>query len=342
MKKILLVSFATLASLAPSTAQDVVDYPNSTLVDPPELLFPFYTGGGGGFVRYQTWCPSSFAHLPSQSRILTGIGMQIAGQALYDQFEIRVGATTQASLSACFAANLPDGSPIQRDLSGTVLQGGLQGGQPINQWVEFDLDRPFVWNPGEGIVLDVTSSAAVPGSWCHTGTGTGERVFAHPYDGSQTCGSFIPTSGLKFRMLFEPVGFPTYGQSCAGEGGFQPAILGSGSTQPGSLAMVDMENGLGGAPTTLSIGFSRQVASFGALPFALGSGCELLNEPTVTFAVGTIGTGAGNGTAQFPLIVPTDPTLSGFVAYAQWLQIDAASGAIVPVVASNGLILVLD
>jgi hypothetical protein len=39
--------------------------------------------------------------------------------------------------------------------------------------------------------------------------------------------------------------------------------------------------------------------------------------------------------------VPNDPLLVGFVAYVQWTHLDAASPASVPLVFSNGGILVV-
>lgn len=326
---------------APLTAQQTrVDYPDSALVSPPELFFPFYTLGGGGTVRYQTMCPATFAALPAQPMLVTGIGLQIAGQERYDRFEVRFGATAQGSIGNCWTANLPD-QRLQHDLSGRVLPGGLQNGQPVNTWVELALDAPFLWTPGEGLVLDVTASASVPGLWCLTGTGSGDRVYAAPYTG-QTCGAIVPGNGLKLRMVFEPPGLLLHGQGCPGAGGATPALSLSGSAAPGGMVLFHLTNALGGAPTSLLLGLSRTNSAAGPLPLPLGGGCSVqVSADAVTAALAT-GTGPGQGAATLPLFVPNDPSFAGFALFAQWAQIDGSSPAVVPITLSGaGTVIVL-
>ncbi|MEC7584260.1 MAG: hypothetical protein VYE77_08080 [Planctomycetota bacterium] len=338
MIKRLFVTATVLAAILPSQ-QTAVDYPDSALVSPPELLFPFYTIFGGGTVRYQTMCPGTFAGLPTQPMMVTKVGMQIAGQSLYNTFEIRFGTTNLPSLTACFATNLTD-NRLQCDRSNTVLQGGVQAGVPVNEWVEFELDAPFIYTPGEGLVLDLVSSCS-SNNFCNTGTGSHDRLFSAPYTGVETCAALVPGSGLKFRTVFEPIGFPTYGNSCPGTGGFQPTISGGGTASPGNLAFVNLNNALGGAPTSLLFGFSRTNSATSTLPDPIGGGCSQLTSMNAMVPMPTTGIGAGQGSAIFALTVPNDPTFSGAALFAQWAQIDAASPAVLPVTASEGLIILI-
>src|SRR5690606_21045088 len=100
------VLVAALAAGSVPAQETRVDFPDSGLVQPPELVFPFYTLGSGGTIRYQTMCPGTFAGLPTQPMLVTAVGLQIAGRELYDRFEVRCGSASIGTLSNCFASNL--------------------------------------------------------------------------------------------------------------------------------------------------------------------------------------------------------------------------------------------
>lgn len=334
---VLQAALAALALTAAPAAQELrVDYPDSTLVSPPELLFPFYTLGSGGTVRYQVQCPATFPGLPATPHVVTKVGFQLAGRAAYSRFEVRFGTTTLPGLTAGWTGNLPD-QRIQHDLSGTVLQGGVQAGVPVNQWVELDLAYPFVWRPGESLTLDIVSSAAAPGAWCTTGSAAIPRSYEAPWRPGSTGGVLVPTGGLKLRIVFEPLGFPRFGQGCAGSGGFAPQIAATGSSAIGGTVNVRLGGALGGASSLLLLGLSKRDAPFGSLPFALGGGCELLVSVDATLVRTATGSGPGTGTASAPLTVPNDPSLRGAVLFAQWLQFDPNTPAALPVVTSDAL-----
>lgn len=338
-KPILLLAVSALLSANATAQKTTVDYPDSTLTNPPKLLFPFYTFGGGGSVRYQTMCPGKFASLPKKQMMVTKVGIQIAGQERYSRFEVRFGSTKVTQLQNCFKANLAD-DRLQHDLSNTVLQGGGNSTAPANKWVELDLDHPFLYKPGEGLVLDIIASAAVPGKFCLTGTGTHSRLWTS-YNGSQACGTISGTNGLKFRIVFEDLGFPTYGTSCKGTGGYAPMMSGIGSSQTGRITTVAMRNALGGAPTLLAIGGSRTKASFGRLPLSLGGSCAIATSLDLVLPLVAGGSGAGNGNAALALRVPNNASLRGSAAFLQWIQVDTGSTGTVPLTTSEGLILLI-
>jgi hypothetical protein len=331
---------STLTSLTSVvSAQEVrVDYPDSAL-ETPLLRFPFYTLGSGGTVRYQTMCPSTFAGLPSQPMLATRVGLQIAGQAHYTRFEIRFGTVQRNALAFDWTTNLPN-QRLQVDLSNTVLPGGLQSGVPTNKWVELDLEYPVAWSPGQSLTIDILASAASIGSWCMTAVAPHERLYAAPYTGQPT-GVLVPDEAIKLRIVFEPLGFPTYGQGCPGSGGFRPAIGASGSSKLGGSFSVSMSNARGASPTGLLFGLSRRSAPFGALPLSLGGGCSVLTSMEVSIPVAASGVGAGNGTASLTLPVPSNPSLLEAVLFAQWLLLDGGSAAVLPITTSDGAIVVV-
>lgn len=336
---LLTLSTTAIAALAP--AQQVrVDYPDSTIVAPPELRFPLYTLHGGGTVRLQVLCPAAFTGLPAQPMLVTKFGMQIAGREAYSRFEVRCGTSPRTDLSYSWTDNLPD-QRLQQDLGNTVLQGGLQNGAPVNQWVEYDLDHPFLWQPGQSITLDVIAASKLPDSFCLTAGAATERLYDAPYRDAATGLVLAPTGGIKFRIVFEPVGFLSFGAACAGTGGAKPAIHATGSSQLGNLALVHLTNALGGAPTAMFLGSSRARAPFGPLPLPFGGGCALLTSMELAWPVTTSGSGPGNGNATVPLPIPGDPSLRGFVAFVQWVQLDRASPAVIPFTTTGAIAMVL-
>jgi len=333
-----LAAATAVLALAPTTRAQAVDYPDSTLSSPPELFFPFYTLGSGGTVRYQTILPSTFQGLPAQPTLVTKVGLPIAGEALYTTFEIRFGASPRQTLNNFWTDNLPD-QRVQVDLSGEMLPGGVAGGAPINRWVEFDLAHPFLWNPGESLVLDIVSSAASPGNWCQTTVHqSGERLYDAPYSFGASGRSLSTTNCMKFRVVFDTATFPTYGQGCAGSGGFTPAIAASGSPTLGSIVPITATGLLGGAPVGRLLGFSRAQAPFGDLPFGLrgGGACAILNSVDSWELYVANGTGAGQGDVTSVVIVPNDGSLVGVNAFFQFAVVDPAAAS--PVALSEGLV----
>ena len=321
----------TLLALVLSTPsllaqQAVVDYPDATLTA-PEQLFPMYTTPVPvSPVKYQTQCPFDFAGLPSTQRMATRVGIQIAGQVEYSTFEIRLGTTTHTGgLSNTFTTNLPD-QRLQVDLSGTTLQGGVDGsGDPINRWVEFDLTYPFVFTPGEAITLDVVASSAQAAAFVFAGSAfdVHPRVYRTDYTGEAT-GTLVGDSGMKFRVVFEPVGAVKFGAGCAGSGGFVPRIGFTGTAARGGSIDVHLSDALGPAPAFAAVGFSRRDFFGLPLPVALGA-CDVLTSTNIAFMTATNGIGPGNGTATWTWNVPPGPGTIGQVLYVQWILFDSGT-----------------
>lgn len=312
--------FAAALIAAPLFAQSItVDYPDSVLTSPAGQ-YPIYTGTGLNVIRGQTMCPGTFAGLPTTTMICTRVGVQlgeVTGPATYTQFVVRVGKTSVTPpWTNTWATNLPDQS-IQVDLSGQTLTGG----QGVNQWVDWPLARPFVYNPGEGVVLDITSQAAVGGQYLRTAIGTGAaRVISTNYTGS-TSGTLAASGGIKFRLVFEPPSFLVTQPGCPGSGNVVPTIGAIGQPTIGNLGFVlTLDNALNGTVAAILFGAPANIP--------IGGGCTLASDLSlyVDFAI-TNGSGPGTGQAGFGLPIPNQPALIGYLADVQWAVLDAGSGS---------------
>jgi hypothetical protein len=309
----------TVATTA--TAQTlVVDYPDSTL-NISQGQYPTYTGGGLNVIRGQSMCPGTFAALPQTTMVCTRVGIQLGvsngNPVTYAQFLVRFGKTTQTPpWTNSWATNLPDQS-IQVDLSNVPLTGGVG----TNLWVEWPLARPFVYNPGEGVVLDITSQSTVAGQWLGTAIGTGvPRVISTNYTGS-TNGSLVASGGIKFRMVFEPSGFVDSGPGCNGTGAIAPLIGTIGQPTLGNPAfLITLDQAL---PATIAAILFGQ-----PINLDVGGGCTLRSDFSLylDFAI-TTGTVPGTGTAAFPLSIPANPALTGYLADVQWAVLDPGTGS---------------
>ncbi len=334
---------AALRSLLPlvctlSAAAQTIDVPDSTLASPPQLAFPFYTPGGGSAgqtVRIQMLCPASFlAGHGAAAGLVTRVGFSLAGAAVYDVFELRAGATSVAQLTGDWNVNLPD-QRLQRSFANVLLQGGGTASAPVNRWVELELDVPFAWQPGQGIVVDLVTHIATPGVHLLTTVGTGvARAVNFAYTPGAPPTSF-GGSGPAFRLHFAPFGIVPFGSGCSSPSGAVPTLAGVGDAALGTTLVLVVDDALAGSAGGFVLGRSRREHGGTALPLGLGGGCELAVAPDVFAAAAITPVTPALGTAALALAIPPDPLLVGFVCHAQWAQLDLASPAIVPATFSH-------
>lgn len=307
----------SLAALPLAAQQLTVDYPDSVL-GATAGQYPIYTGTGTNVIRGQMFCPGTTPSLPTQVMVCTRVGVQLAdlnGPATYSQFVVRVGSTTVPALTNTWTTNLPDQS-IQVDLSNQTLTAN----SPTNVWVEWPLNTPFVYTPGEGVVLDITSQAAVAGQYLRTAIGTGvARMVSTNYTGATT-GAPQASGGIKFRLVFEPAGFVSAHPGCPGTGNFVPRIDAIGQPTIGNAGFaLTLNDALGGSLCAILLGYPAQLD--------IGGGCIVRCDGTVLMLAGTTGTLPGTGTATFPFPIPNQAWLSGVVFDAQWGVFDPGSSS---------------
>ena len=340
--RIIKTSLFLIAACLPATAQQV-HYPDSQHANPPGLGFPFYTPGGGlaGLtVRTQFLCPDSFLQTQNLSAgFVTSIGLSIGGAGFYDQFVIRAGTAGVPNLGASWSANLPD-QRIQRDLSNTLITGGGTPANPVNIWVDFPLAHPFYYEPGDSVVVDLTTNIfAPPGpppSYCTTTVGGGlvERAYNFSYFPGSPATSFN-TNGLKFRFNVAPLEMVEFGAGCSSAGSPTPDLGATGSPQLGTTTVVTASNIVPNGLGIFVVGWSSVSNAGVALPLNLGGTCDLLVSTDVLIPM----VNPAAGQAGFALSIPNNAVLQGEHVYTQFAQYDASSPATIPYVLSEGGIL---
>lgn len=335
---------ASLLVGAASLSAQTVAFPGVPLASPPSIAFPFYTPGGGvtgDTVRAQFLCPDAFlATQGLQPGLVTHVSFSLAGAAIYDVFELRVGATTVTTLGPDWSVNLPD-QRLQREFGGVQLVGGGTVATPANQWVEFELDQPFAWQPGEGLVVDLTTRILVTDSYLGTtsvsgGLGGMQRAVNFAYVPGAPATAFSG-SGIAMQFRFAPFGMVSFGTGCAGSTGVAPHLEQYGSTAIGDtlvlLAQDTVPDGLG----AFVFGTSRRQSLGGPLPRSLGGGCTQWVADDLVVLVAANGTSAG-----LAIPIALDPALRGAVLYVQWGQLDVGSPAtVLPITVSDGGVLVV-
>lgn len=322
---------AVLALPAALSAQALrVDFDDSAPTPSPAVLAPFYTPGGGSAgltVRTQYLCPSDFPGLPRSTMRCTAIGFQVEGVGTYSTFDLRAGVAGAVTLQAGWATNLPD-QTLQRSGLFTATTG------PSAEWIEIPLSHPFLFEPGDGVVIDVTSAVAMSsiGQTLNVATTTVDtgRVVEFQYFGAPT-GNVRPTGGIRFRMVFEQVGAPVpYGQGCSTAG--EPlTFVARGIADAGATVDLELHEGLANQVAFLLYGRSDRTAPFGSLPLPLGGGCALLTSAEFADQVLV----DPNGVAVRSISIPTDPSLSGANVFWQWAQLDPTVPGPLPFVLSD-------
>lgn len=315
-------------------AQTTVDYPDSTLASPAGQ-YPLYTPTNGNVCRVQIFCPSTFASLPTIPMLCTKVGVQIAGQYPYTAFVGRAGTTTVTALTTSFTTNLPN-QDIQFDWSGRTLQGGGTNTSLANVWVEIDLCHPFVYTPGQSLVVDITSQSQVAGQYCRSAIGTGvSRMYDLAYTPASTGGTVLGSGGIKLRFVFQPLYQPVeFGAGCEGTNQLTPKLSATGSTQIGATAplLLNLSQARANAASFLVLGLQ-------CLDLPVFGGCEIY--PQLSILVGS--TTSSSGTGGFPVLIPNNSALDGVAVTCQY-AIDDPNTKAAPLTftLSNGLRLVLN
>ena len=331
--------FLSFSLTVAAMGQGIVHYPDNQHANPPQFAFPFYTpgvGSNGDGVRTQFHCPDTFLQSAGLTAgYVTSVGFSLAGTGDYDQFVLRAGTTAVASLGSDWTVNLPD-HRVQLDLSGSTIVGGGSSQVPIAQWVDFELDFPFYYQPGDNIVVDLTSKLTTAGSLCGTTVGGGlvQRAYNFAYVPGALATN-VNFNGIKVRFTFSPLVMLEFGSGCAGTMGLTPNLDCIGAPHVGTQIVVTADqatpNGLG----LFLFGYSRRQDGALSLPLDLGGGCTLL-VATDWIDVQTI---AATGMAAALLTIPSTASLRGTVLYTQFAQFDSSSPASLPFALSEAGVL---
>lgn len=128
------------------------------------------------------------------------------------------------------------------------------------------------------------------------------------------------------------------GQGCAGTNGIVPKLHTDDSPLVGNLNFrIGLHGGLPNSIALCLLGLSDTGWSGGALPFALGGGCDLRVEPLFALPQLIVGTNPGDGRASQQLGIPNRPALTGALLHTQWLMFDPAATNPFGVVSTSGM-----
>lgn len=117
-----------------------------------------------------------------------------------------------------------------------------------------------------------------------------------------------------------------FGAGCAGTGGFVPKLHTTGTPAIGNANFaIELFEGQPNQVALCLLGLSNTAWAGGALPFALGGGCDLLVDPLFAIPLLETGTNPGDARATMPLGVPNRPALVGAQLFTQWLSLDSAA-----------------
>jgi hypothetical protein len=105
--------------------------------------------------------------------------------------------------------------------------------------------------------------------------------------------------GMAFVSTSNAPVFEAYGDGCPAQGGYIPALSGSGTPAWGNAVTLRVINGPGGAPGVFAFGLGTGSVS-------IAPGCAIQILPLLGFVVpiGLSGTGSGQGIGSMPLQIP--------------------------------------
>ena len=297
-------------------------------------LFPL----GAPAMRYQLWYSGRelalTAGTPFRMNSLTWFGGPVNGAvAATVEFEILMANAPATFPQQTFDSNItsPPVTVVSRQSRNLPA---LAPGAPLM----FPFEQEFVWDGEGGLVIEVR----VFGNGGSTTVGYGLAAQAGLFGRATilSANSFSATTATRFDsgqgLLTEFGGnegvTTSFGQGCAGEGGFVPVASQTGSFPfPGNLAFAwEVDRVPGNVPCLLTVGISRTTFRGVPLPFDLGVafgaiGCELLVGPLASVSV-VSGPGAvGTANARAPFPIPPLSSIVGVQLFSQWIVLDANS-----------------
>lgn len=305
---------AALSLGLPALAQNYYVPDNDPAMGTSNII-PFGTGTLGSYSNCRMQVRATAAELGGIANLITGLGFSCSGSgpAHYDALEIVIDhiPATQA-LTTTFANNLT--ANAVNVLSATDYTWNVVS----NTWNEVGLQRAFVFNGVDDVVVDITTTGGTaPGGMRR---GTRQRIFSRSSIApAPPTGASTPTATkFEFSLLTERTS--SYGIGCAGSNG-TPLHTITGMAQPGNTLGFDLSNGVPSGLALVFAGINNGVPYPFDLTFLNMPGCFAYTD--LTF-VATVPLDAG-GAASFPFALPAGSF--GFLFYSQYACLDLAANA---------------
>lgn len=314
-----------LLAAVPLTAQQNIKWLDGDLSSGIGNAFPWGSVG----VRYQAIVPGPLlgARALVQDIFVSG---RPAGTDLdieYEDIEIRMGLTAEATPIADWNANNPTPTVVYR--------GPLRVYMEVGAWRGLGLPKPFLFDPQPAtphlcfeVIVWKVKGQRVPANFYHPlASRTLPRAFAHDWITNRALTPTVETaSGSKLGFLLDDGNFVVVGEGCPGSNSLTPLLsIPGGWPRVGQALVVQVSRAKAWVPVTLAIGTSFTTWAGLALPidmaFMGSPGCLLWNELLVLQPAAS----DAQGVARVSLHVPADPVFMGARIYAFWVLADAGA-----------------
>jgi hypothetical protein len=275
--------------------------------------FPFNTTD----MRYQALVRTS--ELGSTPQLIRGFALApcTTGIRSFSRITVKMAHLASPTLSTTFDSNIP-GAVTVYDAPNAAWH------MTLNTWNEIDLQRPFLFNGTDNLVVDFIVLGSTGAAATTHRDATHQRVYLGSYTGQLT-GTDGGLTAFKMRVITGDASLQRFGAGCMGSNSQTPGLAFNGTGKIGTNLSVDQANAVATRPTLLVVGtnsalpvFPLDLAPFGA------PGCVLYIDQVVSVPMVT----TANGTSSLPLTIPNDPALVGLKLYFQWANLDTAANAL--------------
>ncbi|MEC8652092.1 MAG: hypothetical protein VXY92_05990 [Planctomycetota bacterium] len=243
----------------------------------------------------------------------------------------------QSSVGSFMELEIWDEDPASPGQPGSRVAGGTWRMRNQVGWQGTNFDGPVALQANTPYWIALTE----PG-WSTPPVEPGGTQFPMMYQSGSSWVSMAPEA-LKFRLycgLLDAAGVTTSGPGCPGSSGAVPAaFVNSSPSIPNSQLAIE-GTGLGsGALVVHALG---TIPSYPSVPIPGAPGCFLRTNLDVV-AAATAGVGdiqsstSPAGHARFPMPIPNNAALAGFVFTSQLAAFDLSLAAPLPIVTSNAL-----
>jgi len=325
MRLTLLLSPLAIVLCNLATAQTAIFVPDQKIDAGRCTSLPFGSYSKHSFAKNQkyqtlvTWDQLRGLARPVVEEI--GFAACASGVHRFDSISIRMGQTSNASLSADFASNL--GTNPTTVLASTNYYWHHQK----DQWSHIGLQVPFQLVAGKNLVIDIEVRGAVflaPGFGPATETGSFRmaenlpRLYAIDWATSPPAKGVTSPYGLKLEVAARAAALGTFGIGCKGAGTTSPTLTLDGKASPGGTVNVHLSGALGQNPAILVLGFNSRPP----FPVALGfAGCSLYESLDLVLTATT----DPNGALVVPVPLPNSAALRDQRFYTQFFQVELAN-----------------
>ncbi len=237
---------------------------------------------------------------------------QAEGRHYNSNLQVRMSHVPQGhALSTTFANNLPN--PV------VVLSSNEYSFESTyDSWRNLGLQNGFAYDGVSDVVVEIlargnvqTATGAIDGPF-HRSPNQ-ERVYASFANASPTTGTYADNGGLRMRISFQCAGANEHGSSCGSLRAFH-----TGTGERGATFNFSVANAAPNLVAILGLGVDNSFPwPLSLTPFGW-TNCTAFSSSTVLTTVSTSATGLGT----YPLAVPNNPALDGFVVFGQWIGID--------------------